>query len=85
MNELEREIAEDILENDFNDVQSSLFKLNTQVLPRIVSLSDAIYNSLNGDSVGLQREIRIQETLKQDVARIRYKAGYIIELTFETF
>lgn len=79
MRELEREIEEDVFENDFHDVQSSLYKLNTRVWPKMIELSDRIYDNLllADDATALEREHKLRLGLKRDVARIRFKTGYI--------
>ena len=79
MKELEREIEEDIFENDFLDIQSSLFKLNNKVWPRMVAVSDRIYDQvlLANDTQALEREDQIRQELKRDVSRMRFKTGYI--------
>lgn len=79
MRELERDIEEDIFENDYLDVQSSLYKLNNRVWPKMVYLSDQIYDNLllANDVKALEREHKIRVGLKRDVARIRFKTGYI--------
>lgn len=74
MRKLEREIEEDIFENDYFDIQESLMKLDTQVWPKIVSLSNTITNKLV-DQKMVDNEIQLHHQLKQDLARIRYKAG----------
>ncbi|KZS16703.1 uncharacterized protein LOC116927141 [Daphnia magna] len=77
MRELERDIEEDIFENDYLDVQSSLYKLNNRVWPKMVYLSDQIYDNLllANDVKALEREHKIRVGLKRDVARIRFKTG----------
>jgi hypothetical protein len=77
MKELEREIEEDIFENDFLDIQSSLFKLNNKVWPRMVAVSDRIYDQvlLANDTQALEREDQISQELKRDVSRMRFKTG----------
>lgn len=78
LGELEREIEEDIFENDFLDVQSSLFKLNNKVWPKLVAVSDKIYYQilLANDTEALEREHWIRTGLKRDVSRMRFKTGY---------
>jgi hypothetical protein len=77
MKELERDIEEDIFENDFLDVQSSLFKLNNKVWPKMVAVSDKIYYGilLANDTQALEREHLVRQALKTDVARMRFKTG----------
>lgn len=77
LGELERDIEEDIFENDFLDVQSSLFKLNNKVWPKLVAVSDKIYYQvlLANDTEALEREHWIRTGLKRDVSRMRFKTG----------
>jgi hypothetical protein len=77
MGELEREIEEDVFEKDFLDVQSSLFKLNNKVWPKLAAVSDKIYYQilLANDTEALEREHWIRQGLKRDVSRMRFKAG----------
>lgn len=79
MKELERDIEEDIFENDFLDVQSSLFKLNNKVWPKMVAVSDKIYYGilLANDTQALEREHLVRQALKTDVARMRFKTGWV--------
>ena len=79
MKELERDIEEDIFENDFLDVQSSLFKLNNKVWPKMVAVSDKIYYGilLANETQALEREHLVRQALKTDVARMRFKTGWV--------
>ena len=74
MRKLEREMDEDILENDFLDIQSALFKLNNKLWPKMVDVSEKIFHTLN-DVKAIERENKLRDGLRQDVARLRFKAG----------
>jgi len=74
MRKLEREMDEDILEKDVLDIESALFKLNNKLWPKMVDVSEKIFNTLN-DAKAIERENKIRLGLRQDVARLRFKAG----------